>query len=240
MKKIFFIIYSLLLCLTIPHNAYAMHIAEGFLPLKWCLFYFVLVIPFLCLGLKRLKRITLKNKEIKVLLGVMAAFVFMMSALKIPSITGSSSHPTGTGIGAIIFGPVIMTIISLLVLLFQALLLAHGGFTTLGANLLSMGIVGPFVAYGIYKIFKNKNDLLAVGIAAALGDLSTYVITSVQLGISFPGSINEIMAHIIKFVGIFAVTQVPLAIVEGILSVIIYDFIKKHCSLELGEIMKGI
>lgn len=240
MKKIFFIIYSLLLCLTIPNNAYAMHIAEGFLPLKWCLFYSILVIPFLYLGLKRLKRMTLKNKEIKILLGVMAAFVFMMSALKLPSITGSSSHPTGTGIGAIIFGPVIMPIISFIVLLFQALLLAHGGITTLGANLLSMGIIGPFVAYSIYQIFKNKNELLAVGIAAALGDLSTYVVTSIQLGISFPGSINEILVHIISFMGIFAVTQVPLAIIEGILSVIIYDFIKKHCALELSEIMKGI
>ena len=120
MKKLFFIIYSLLLCMTIPHNAYAMHISEGFLPLKWCVFYFVLVIPFLYLGLKQLKKLTLKNKEIKILLGVMAAFVFMMSALKIPSVTGSSSHPTGTGIGAIIFGPVIMSVISIVVLLFHS------------------------------------------------------------------------------------------------------------------------
>lgn len=238
MKKIFFIIYSLLLWFTIPHNVYAMHIAEGFLPLKWCLFYFVLVMPFLYLGLKKLRKVTLKNKEIKILLGVMAAFVFMMSALKLPSITGSSSHPTGTGIGAIIFGPLIMSIISLIVLLFQALLLAHGGLTTLGANLLSMGIVGPFVAYSIYKLLKNKNELLAVGLAAALGDLSTYIVTSIQLGISFPGTMNEVITHTIQFMAIFAITQIPLAIVEGIASVIIYDFVKKHCKAELEEIME--
>ena len=240
MKKLFFIIYSLLLCMTIPHNAYAMHISEGFLPLKWCVFYFILVIPFLYLGLRKLKKLTLKNKEIKILLGVMAAFVFMMSALKIPSVTGSSSHPTGTGIGAIIFGPVIMSVISIIVLLFQALLLAHGGLTTLGANLLSMGIVGPFVAYGIYRLFKNKNELFAVGLAAALGDLSTYITTSIQLGISFPGTMNEIITHILEFMGIFAVTQIPLAIVEGIISVIIYDFVKKHCKAELSEIMEVV
>ena len=238
MKKLFFILYSLLLSMVIPHNAYAMHIAEGFLPLKWCLFYFVLVTPFLYLGVKKLKKITASNKEIKILFGVMAAFVFMMSALKLPSVTGSSSHPTGTGIGAIIFGPLIMSIISFIVLIFQALLLAHGGITTIGANLLSMGIVGPFVAYGVYKLFKSKNTLIAVGAATALGDLSTYIVTSIQLGVSFSGSTSEIMNHVVQFMGIFAITQIPLAIVEGIISVIIYDFIKKHCESELKEILE--
>ena len=71
----------------------------------------------------------------KVLLGLAGGFVFVLSALKIPSVTGSCSHPTGTGLGAIIFGPTTMTVVGLIVLLFQALLLAHGGLTTLGAIL---------------------------------------------------------------------------------------------------------
>lgn len=238
MKKSIFIIYALLLSLTIPHNAYAMHISEGYLPLNWSIFYFVLILPFLFLSIKKLRKLTTKNKEIKMLLGLMAAFVFMMSALKIPSVTGSCSHPTGTGIGAIVFGPIIMTIISLVVLLFQALLLAHGGITTLGANLFSMGIVGPFVAFGIYKLLKGKNELLAVGLAAALGDLTTYVITSIQLGVAFPSATGGVAFAVVKFMGIFAVTQIPLAIVEGIISVVIYDFIKKHCKEELLGIME--
>ena len=67
----------------------------------------------------------------------------MLSALKIPSVTGSCSHPTGTGLGAVLFGPGVMTVLGTIVLLFQALLLAHGGLTTLGANVFSMAIVGP-------------------------------------------------------------------------------------------------
>ena len=54
-----------------------------------------------------------------------------VSSLKIPSVTGSCSHPTGTGLGAILFGPSIMSLLGIIVLLFQALLLAHGGLTTL-------------------------------------------------------------------------------------------------------------
>ena len=45
-----------------------------------------------------------------------------------------------------------MSLLGIIVLLFQALLLAHGGLTTLGANTFSMAIAGPFVSFGIYKL----------------------------------------------------------------------------------------
>lgn len=230
-KRIGFLIFSLLLAVTIPVNAYAMHIGEGFLPPNWCIFYFVLCAPFVYLSLKELRKLIKRDSEIKMLLAVMAAFVFMMSAMKLPSVTGSSSHPTGTGLGAIIFGPIVMVIISAIVLLFQAILLAHGGLTTLGANTLSMGIVGPLVAYGVYRLLKNRNEKVAVFAGCALGDLMTYVVTSIQLGLTF--SNGEFLTTVGKFLGIFAVTQIPLAIVEGLISVVIYDFIKKHCANDL-------
>lgn len=45
------------------------------------------------------------------------------------------------------------TILGGIVLLFQALLLAHGGLTTLGANTVSMGIVGPLaISEGILTV----------------------------------------------------------------------------------------
>ena len=49
-----------------------------------------------------------------------------------PSITGSSSHPTGVAVGTYLFGPEAMPALALITLVFQALLLAHGGLTTLG------------------------------------------------------------------------------------------------------------
>ncbi|AIY83317.1 MULTISPECIES: energy-coupling factor ABC transporter permease [Clostridium] len=240
MKKLSFILFAFVLAVCIPMNAYAMHIAEGAISLNWCLFYFVVAAPFVVVSIKELRKCIKKNSDIKMLLGLMAAFIFMMSAMKLPSVTGSSSHPTGTGLGAIIFGPSVVVILSVVVLLFQALLLAHGGLTTLGANVLSMGIVGPLVAFGIYKLFKKKNTTIAVFLACALGDLATYVVTSIQLALAYPSSVGGFVASAVKFMGIFAVTQIPLAIVEGIISVIIYDFVKKHCSSELSEIEEGL
>lgn len=82
--------------------------------------------------------------------------MFVLSALKIPSLTGSCSHPTGVSLGAILFGPSVMSILGAIVLLFQSLLLAHGGLTTLGANSFSMEIVGPIVIFLLYRFMKKE------------------------------------------------------------------------------------
>ena len=142
---------SLYLMVGAATPAQAMHIMEGFLPVGWAVFWWVVAIPFFGLGVRSLTRITRENPEMKLLLALAGAFSFVLSALKIPSVTGSSSHPTGTGLGAILFGPAAMTVLGSLVLVFQAVLLANGGLTTLGANMFSMAIAEPWGAYGIYR-----------------------------------------------------------------------------------------
>ena len=62
---------------------------------------------------------------------------------------------TGTGLGAVLFGPSAMSVLGILVLIFQAILLAHGGLTTLGANTFSMAIAGPFVSWLLYRILSG-------------------------------------------------------------------------------------
>ncbi|CCJ33921.1 Substrate-specific component CbiM of cobalt ECF transporter [Caloramator australicus RC3] len=223
MRKIIFL--TLFLLFQISSIVHAMHISEGFLPIKWAIFYFVISFPVIFLGMKRVIEISNKEKDSKLLLALCGAFIFLLSALKLPSVTGSCSHPTGVGLSAIVFGPLVTSVLSMLVLLFQAIFLAHGGLTTLGANTFSMGIVGPFVSFLIYKFLKDKNKKLSVFLAAALGDLSTYVITSIQLALAFPSNNGGFFASLVKFLGIFALTQIPLAVVEGIFTVIIFDYL---------------
>ncbi len=45
----------------------------------------------------------------------------------------------------------VVAVLGAIVLLFQALLLAHGGLTTLGANGMSMAVIGPMVGYLVWK-----------------------------------------------------------------------------------------
>jgi len=204
-----------------------MHIMEGFLPVGWAIFWFVVAIPFWVLGFRRIRRTVTEKPETRLLLGMTGAFAFILSALKIPSVTGSSSHPTGTGLGAILFGPLEMSILGTIVLLFQAILLAHGGLTTLGANAFSMAIAGPLVAFGVWKLLKGRtSDSVAVFSAAALANLVTYVVTSVQLALAYPDPVGGFIASFLKFGAIFAVTQVPLAISEGILTVLVVNALK--------------
>lgn len=217
-------------------SASAMHIMEGYLPVEWCIPWGLLCIPFLVAGAISLKKKIAYNGRVKLLIALCAAFVFIISSLKIPSVTGSCSHPTGTGLGAILFGPSIMSILGVIVLIFQAILLAHGGLTTLGANTFSMAIFGPFVAYGIFKLMKKCKapNALAVFLAAAVGDMATYVLTSVQLAAAYPG--DSFWTSFGKFIAVFAPTQVPIAIAEGILTVIVYGVIQKNCTKELKEL----
>lgn len=212
-----------------------MHIMEGFLPIEWAIFWWVVSIPFIILGLRSIRKTIDENPETKMILGLSGAFAFVLSALKIPSVTGSCSHPTGVGLGTVLFGPLAMSVIGTIVLLFQSLLLAHGGITTLGANAFSMAIVGPIIAYYVFK-GSQKIGLsfsIAVFFAAMLGDLGTYVVTSVQLALAFPSEVGGFMASFTKFAGIFALTQIPLAISEGILTVIVMNFLKKYNVSEL-------
>jgi cobalt/nickel transport system permease protein len=217
-----------------PAPAQAMHIMEGFLPVQWAVFWWIVSLPFFIVGLRSLTRITKQNPELKPLLALAGAFTFVLSALKIPSVTGSCSHPTGTGLGAILFGPSVMTVLGALVLFFQALLLAHGGLTTLGANMFSMAIVGPYVAYGIYHlILKTGHQKVAIFLASALEDLFTYITTSIQLALAFPAAQGGFMAAFLKFAGIFAVTQVPLAISEGLLTVLVWNWLQSYARQDL-------
>jgi cobalt/nickel transport system permease protein len=123
-----------------------------------------------------------------------------------------------------------MSVLGSIILLFQALLLAHGGITTLGANIFSMAVVGPFVSYIVYRGIKKVgwSGRLSVFLAAALGDLFTYVTTSFQLALAFPADTGGFAVSFMKFMAIFAVTQVPLAISEGLLTVMVINLLSAY------------
>lgn len=213
-----------------PH----MHIAEGFLPVEWAVLWLAIALPFWVVGVVQIRRLVQTKPESRVMLALAGAFVFVLSALKLPSVTGSCSHPTGTGLGTILFGPFVMSVLGSVVLLFQAVLLAHGGLTTLGANAVSMGIVGPLVGWLAWRALHTRTPQgVAVFFAAALADLTAYVVTSVQLAVAHPDPTGGVVASFAKFGAIFAVTQIPLAISEGLLTVLIFNALRREAAVEL-------
>ena len=77
---------------------------------------------------------------------------------------------------------------------------------------------------------------VGVFLAAALGNLATYCVTSVQLALAFPDPATGFGGALVKFLSIFAVTQVPLAIVEGILTVVVVNLLAQYSRDELSAL----
>jgi cobalt/nickel transport system permease protein len=204
-----------------------MHIMEGFLPHPWWEIWYALSLPVVAYGVHKMNRMFKDNRETLPLLAVAGAFIFVLSSLKLPSVTGSCSHPTGTGLGAVLFGPAIAAVLGTIVLIYQALFLAHGGLTTLGANVFSMGISGPAVAYLVYRASakSNLNFFASIFLAATVADLATYVVTSFQLALAFPAETGGVLQSFYAFGAVFAVTQVPLAVLEGVITALIFKYI---------------
>jgi cobalt/nickel transport system permease protein len=245
-KTVFWLLLALLLSVGIrPALAQParMHIMEGYLPLGWCIFWWVAAVPFWVVGFNQVSKLISDKPGQRIMLGLAGGFIFVLSALKIPSVTGSSSHPTGTGLGTMLFGPFITAILGTLVLILQALLMAHGGISTLGANSVSMAIGGPLVAYYLVWLpLKGKTPTwLSVGLTAFVADLVTYVITSTELALAFPNPVTGFVGSWLTFAGIFAVTQIPLAVGEGILVVLIFNAMQSSASVELKELgLEGV
>lgn len=233
---LFTAVFALLTAVTPVVNA--MHIMEGYLPPQYCVAWGILCVPFLISGYFKIQNKVREDRKSITLLAMSGAFIFVISSLKIPSVTGSCSHMTGTGLGALLFGPSPVAILGIIVLLFQAILLAHGGLTTLGANTFSMAIAGPFLSFGIYWLCKkcNINRKLSIFLAACLGDLFTYCVTSMELALAYPSAEGGIAASAAKFLGVFAPTQLPLAVIEGILTVIVMIALETYAMPELTAV----
>jgi cobalt/nickel transport system permease protein len=219
-----------LLLLAQPRSAAAMHLSEGILPLKWALLWFAIAVPFVLFGIHKLKQRSIQAPAIKAFMGMVGAAVFLISAMPIPiPIAGSCSHPAGTGIAAILIGPFMTVVITSIALLVQALFMAHGGLTTWGADVMSMGVVGAFSGYYVFVVMRKFNFplLIAAFMAGLVGDWATYATTSVELATALHGS-APLGSALVALILAFSPTQVPLGILEGFMSVGALSFLLKR------------
>ncbi|GFO58560.1 hypothetical protein GMST_08850 [Geomonas silvestris] len=207
-------------CLLSAMPAFAMHISEGILPFDWAVLWSVLVLPFVALGVRQLNALSRDDLSLKPLVGLLAAVVFIISCMPIPVPTaGTCSHPCGTGVSAILVGPLASVLISAVALLIQALFLAHGGLSTLGANVFSMGVVGSFLGWFTFKALRRMGASLGVAgfLAGILADWGTYATTSLILAAGIRGN-SPFLPLFSKVVIAFIPTQLPLGILEGVIT----------------------
>lgn len=205
-----------------------MHISEGFLPWQHAAFWTVVSLPFGWDSLRAVKCRIAEGPELRLHLAAATGFLFVLTALKLPSLGGTCSHAVGVAFGALLLGPRVMTALGVLVLLFQALLLAHGGITSLGANVFALGVAGPWVAWMIGRGTNSPN--WRVFLAGLASSLATYAVTSLELAAAFPDATTGMLGSFSRFAGLFALTQVPIGVVEGIVTFSMLGVVRGYLS----------
>ncbi|MES2201032.1 MAG: energy-coupling factor ABC transporter permease [candidate division FCPU426 bacterium] len=201
-----------------------MHIAEGILTGKSMAVTTVAGLAVLAWGTKGMARFVSEQPERKPLLGMAGAFIFIVSLIPIPAFTGTTSHPCGTPLAGILLGPSIAAALAFLSLLLQASFFAHGGFSSLGANTLTLGLAGAGSAWLAFKLGRKLGMPLwaAAGLAGLLGDVITYAAAGLMLGthLAFfaPEPKYGLGGYLSVIYAAYLPTQGPIAIGEMLLT----------------------
>jgi len=218
MKHRRFLLLSVFLPVVLsPADSHAMHISEGILPFSWVLVWYAASAPFLLWGLRELARRSAVDVASKPLAGMVAAVVFVISCMPVPvPMAGTCSHPCGTGLAAVLLGPALGVVVAAVALLIQALFLSHGGLTTWGANLFTMGVMGSFAGYAAFRGLRSMGAGLTLAAFAAglIADWATYGGTALIMAAGIRGT-SPFWPLFGKIALAFVPTQLPLGVLEG-------------------------
>lgn len=207
-----------------------MHIPDGLIPLDQSVIYMVISLIILAISFYFCSKKTDMGKRL-VLNGVLTAIVIVATSVTIPSPMGIPMHFFIIPLAVLILGPFNASLVSFLALLVQALVLGMGGITTLGVNVLDMGIILSFVVYLVYNTFSNVNDNLAIFISTVAGILAATLTQIIVLTIANTTSLEVLLASLLPY-------YLMVGIIEGIINIIILEFISKTNSsiLEIEKV----
>ena len=162
-----------------------MHIPDSFIPLPQAAVYWLLAIIFIALAFKWARE-ELDEDKIP-LVAVLAAGIFALQVFHLPVGMGTSGHLVGGALAAIALGsPYGAVFIMTILLIIQGVIFGDGGITTIGANILNIGVIGGFVGFSSYQGLKFviKNAYISAGIAAWFACFITAAACSIELAIT--------------------------------------------------------
>jgi cobalt/nickel transport system permease protein len=208
-----------------------MHIAEGILPLAHAAAGWAAAVPALAWsGTWIASGTTDERRRRRSVASMATALIFAATFLPIPvPVAGVTSHVCATPLLALVLGPRAVVVPTSLSLAVQALFLGHGGITTLGANIVTLGVVGPFLAWGLARALRTLGvpTFAAVFLACALGDLGVYLADAGILGIALSATTAFERTFVAILLG-FLPVQVPLALLEGAVSAAALRFLARR------------
>jgi len=123
------------------------------------------------------------------LLAIGAAFCFTIMMFNVPAPGGTTVHPTGAVLLAILLGPAAAVIGMTVALVIQALFFGDGGVLALGANAFTMAFAMPLCGYAAYRAIAGRSEtgsarrFTAAGAGAYIGLNAAALLTALFLGI---------------------------------------------------------
>ena len=122
-----------------------MHIPDNYLSPQSCAVMAAAMVPVWSLAIRKVQA-EISREKIP-LLGIGAAFAFLIMMFNVPLPGGSTGHAVGGTLLAVLLGPWSACIAISVALLIQALLFGDGGILSFGANCFNMAFVLPFVGF---------------------------------------------------------------------------------------------
>jgi cobalt/nickel transport system permease protein len=214
-----------------------MHIPENYLSPATCAVMGAAMVPVLAVSIKKVKE-EISNSRLP-LLGIGAAFSFLMMMFNVPLPGGTTGHAVGGTLVAILLGPWAACLSVSAALLIQALFFGDGGILALGANLFNMAFVLPFTGFFVYKLIKNivKNpagEYLGIAAGSYIGINAAALVAAVEFGIQ-PGLFKNAAGQALYCPYPLSVSipamMIPHLLVAGLVellfTLVIFSYIKK-------------
>lgn len=211
-----------------------MHVAEGILTGQSVVETSLAGAAVVAWGAYEMKKFIKAQPERKPLLGMAGAFVFLVSLVPIPAFNGTCSHPCGTPLAGILLGPGIGAGLAFLTLLLQALFFAHGGFSSLGANVLTLGLFGAGFGWLAFKVGRKLGMPVwaAAGLGGLIGDWMTYALSggllAAHLAFRAPSPQHSFADYLKVIFGAYLPVQGPISIGEMIFTAVVVNSISRQ------------
>lgn len=193
-------------------------------------------------GSTRVTALIKDEPQRKPLLAMAGAFIFLLSLTPFPAAPGTTTHPCGTPLAAILLGPGPTVVLAALSLLLQALFFAHGGLSSLGANTINLGLLGGLTGWMVYKMARKSGlGLFASGaLAGFFGDVMVYAGAGGMLGshLAFFGHTpqHDLAGYLKLIYGAYLPIQTPLAIGEALLT----GYAIRSIGRQRPEVLEGL
>lgn len=223
-----------------------MHIPDNYLSPSTCAVMAVAMIPIWTVAVKKVKEELPKEKI--PMLGICAAFSFLIMMFNIPLPGGTTGHAVGGTLIAILIGPFSACISVTVALLIQALMFGDGGILSFGANCFNMAFVLPFLGYFVYKFIKDrvhsqKGELVGIAVGSYAGINMAALLAAIEFGIQpllFTNAAGQALYSPYPLSVSIPAMTIPHLLVAGVLeavfTVAIFVFIKK---VSPGTIYEG-